>query len=123
LSAYQDRNILYAGFVDDIETYFKGADVFLNPVLSGGGVKTKMVEAIGLGTTVVSAQTGATGIQKDVCGEKLLLAEDRDWDDFTNKILAALQKDQPTPDAYYETYNWGNIIQKIPKQLAKQSTG
>jgi glycosyltransferase involved in cell wall biosynthesis len=123
LSAYQDRSILYAGFVDDIETYFKGADVFLNPVLSGGGVKTKMVEAIGLGTTVVSTQTGATGIQKDVCGEKLLLAEDRDWDDFTNKILAALQKDQPTPDAYYETYHWGNIIQKIPKQLAKQSAG
>src|SRR5687767_8429839 len=45
LKAYKDKNILYAGFVNDIDAYFKGADLFLNPVQSGGGIKTKMVEA------------------------------------------------------------------------------
>src|SRR5262249_6651296 len=39
LKEYADRNIIYAGFVDDIEMYFKGADLFLNPVQSGGGIK------------------------------------------------------------------------------------
>ena len=41
LMQYKSRNIIYAGFVDDINMFFKGADVFLKPVITGGGIKTK----------------------------------------------------------------------------------
>lgn len=121
LDAYRSKNILYAGFVEDIETYIKAADVLLNPVRSGGGVKSKMVEAIGLGTTVVSTQTGAIGIEIDVCGDKLRIAADQDWKQFSKRIEEEAGKETPTPEAYYQTYFWGNIIQKIAKKLADQT--
>ena len=41
------KNLVYAGFVNDVDVYYKGADLFINPVNSGGGLKTKLVEAIG----------------------------------------------------------------------------
>jgi len=39
---YQEKNIIYAGFVDDINLYFTGADIFISPVIDGGGIKTKV---------------------------------------------------------------------------------
>lgn len=120
LAAERNRNVIFAGFVDDIETYFKGADVFLNPVRSGGGIKTKMVEAIGFGTTVVSTITGSTGILREVCGEKLKCIEDTDWTGFSQCIVQEATKHTLTPAAYYAQYHWGNIVEQIPKLLADQ---
>jgi glycosyltransferase involved in cell wall biosynthesis len=122
LAAYRSQRVIYAGFVPDIETYFKAADVFLNPVLSGGGIKTKMVEAIGLGTPVVSSLTGSAGIDPAVCGDKLIITADNDWDMFSSKVVEACNQHHQTPDTYYQKYYWGNIIQKIPALLANQPT-
>src|SRR6202008_4176961 len=87
LKEYADKNIIYAGFVDDIEVYFKAADIFLNPVQSGGGIKTKMVEAIAYGDTVVSTKSGAAGISKEISGDKLVVVEDNDWDKFSTRVI------------------------------------
>ncbi|HWR34094.1 MAG TPA: glycosyltransferase family 4 protein [Chitinophagaceae bacterium] len=117
LNAYADKNIIYAGFVDDIETYFKGADIFLNPVQSGGGIKTKMVEAIGFGTTVVSTESGSAGIDRKICGEKLCIAEDKDWNLFSQIIIDCKSLPTLTPDAFYAYYSWENIISNIILKL------
>lgn len=113
LKAYRDQHISFAGFVPDIETYFKGADVFLNPVISGGGVKTKMVEAIAYGTTVVSTVSGAAGMEAGTCGNKLQVTGDSDWKAFSERIVVAAAKDERTPDAYYQYYYWENIIERM----------
>ena len=122
LSGYRDQRIIYAGFVADIDNYFKAASVFLNPVLSGGGVKTKMVEAIGLGTTVVSSVTGSIGIDPTVCGDKLIVTADHDWDMFISNVVEACTQHSQTPNSYYQKYFWGNIIRKIPTLLANKPT-
>jgi glycosyltransferase involved in cell wall biosynthesis len=114
LLTYSDKNILFAGFVDDIESYFKAADIFLNPVQKGGGIKTKMVEAIGYGCTVISTATGATGMNRDVCNDKLIVVRDNDWTSFTEKIKeVANSRETITPPAYYREYGWKHIIQKV----------
>ena len=113
----RSQPIIYAGFVDDISIYYKAADIFLNPVLSGGGVKTKIIEAIANGTTVISTKTGAIGIEKAVCGEKLIEVEDHQWDVFVDKIIAAENSNLPTPEAFYQRYFWVNIIAHIKHQL------
>lgn len=115
LKDYADKNIIYAGFVEDIDLYFKAADIFLNPVLSGGGVKTKMVEAIAFGTTVVASATGAAGIDTAAAGDKLKIVPDNDWNQFANAILTTKSIHTPTPEAYYQYYYWENIIRKIKK--------
>ena len=113
LKGYADENIIYAGFVEDIEMYFKGADLFLNPVQSGGGIKTKMVEAIAFGTTVITTETGAMGIHRDICGKKLVIVPDNNWKDFAQAIVAHADKYEITPTTYYEYYYWGSIVKKI----------
>ena len=113
LKDYADRNIVYAGFVNDIETYFKGADLFLNPVQSGGGIKTKMVEAIAFGTTVITTETGAMGIHKDICGRKLIVVPDNTWKDFAEAIVKNADNVEITPASYYDYYYWGSIVKKI----------
>jgi glycosyltransferase involved in cell wall biosynthesis len=113
LKEYADKNIIYAGFVDDIEMYFKAADLFLNPVLTGGGIKTKMVEAIAFGTTVITTETGAAGIHRNICGKKLVVVHDNNWNVFTEAIINNADNDEMTPASYYEYYYWGSIVKKI----------
>ena len=113
LKEHANRNVIYAGFVNDIEMYFKGADLFLNPVQSGGGIKTKMVEAIAFGTTVITTETGAMGIHKDICGKKLVVVPDNSWNDFAAAIISNADHVEVTPGSYYEYYYWGSIVKKV----------
>lgn len=113
LKEYATKNIIYAGFVDDIEAYFKGSDLFLNPVQSGGGIKTKMVEAIGFGTTVISTETGAIGMNRAVCDNKLVLIQDNEWKQFADAIINNKDYESPTPASFYHHYYWGNIVKKV----------
>lgn len=117
LAAYKDKNILYAGFVDDIESYFTAADIFLNPVQSGGGIKTKMVEAIAYGATVIATETGATGIKREVCGGKLKTVADNDWTAFAKAVIAQREQQLVTPGAYYDYYYWKKLARRIADQL------
>jgi polysaccharide biosynthesis protein PslH len=117
LKEYADKNVIYAGFVDDIETYFKGADLFLNPVQSGGGIKTKMVESIGFGTTVIATRSGAHGISKTSCDNKLVIVNDNEWSAFANAIIENVNQTTVTPQKYYEYYYWGNIARRVTAVL------
>jgi glycosyltransferase involved in cell wall biosynthesis len=112
LKAYRSQHIIYAGFVDDIESYFKAADLLFKPVQRGGGIKTKMVESIAFGTTVVATKSGAAGIEKDVCGEKLVMVADNDWPGFAAAVINNCNKVSATPESYYKTYYWGEIAKK-----------
>ena len=117
LREYADKNIMYAGFVNDIETYFKGADLFLNPVQTGAGVKTKMVEAIAYGTTVISTETGTTGMDKIATGHKIITVADNDWKGFADAIMMGSHTPAITPQQYYEQYDWKNIIRRVVNQI------
>lgn len=50
------------GFVDDLDTAFRRAQVFVAPLFSGGGIKIKVLEAMGRGAAVVTTPIGAEGI-------------------------------------------------------------
>ena len=105
---YKDKHIIYAGFVDDINIYFKGADIFINPVIDGGGIKTKLVEAMGYNCSVISAKSGATGIPAEVMGAKMKIIEDTDWETFANEVIN-LQTGEQTPATFFKHFYWDNI--------------
>jgi glycosyltransferase involved in cell wall biosynthesis len=112
LKEYADQNIIYAGFVDDITGYFKGADVFINPVTDGGGIKTKLVEALGYNMNAVSTYNGAIGVEKEICNGKLYLSENEDWQTFTDNMEESLQNSNTIPPAYFDHFYWGTIAAK-----------
>jgi hypothetical protein len=106
------QKIKYLGFIPDIDQFLKACDVMLNPVLLGGGIKTKAVEALAYNKTVVSAHSGAAGLIREACGEKLLVAADNDWDDFVAKTTTALQIKADVPQAFFDNYNWDKLAEK-----------
>ena len=111
LKSYEKKNIIYAGFVDDINIYFRGSDLFLNPVISGGGIKTKLVEALGNGLSAVSSKTGAFGVSPEIAGSTLSVVNDHDWEAFVQAIINA-QSDSETGPAFFNHFYWGNIAAK-----------
>lgn len=112
LEAYRNQHILFAGFVEDVSVYFKGADLFLNPVIGGGGIKTKLVEALAFNTESVSTADGATGLYPEYTGSMLHIIPDTDWQGFTDCVIKCLQQSERKnmPQSFYDYYNWdGNM--------------
>lgn len=105
-------NIILAGFAADIDMYYKGADIFINPVNDGGGIKTKLVEALGFNLTSVSTINGAIGINADICNGKLLLSDNNNYPDFAKKIVEASSVQSVVGKDFYNYFYWGNIIDK-----------
>ena len=105
------KNIIYAGFVEDITLYFKGADIFLNPVIEGGGIKTKVVEALGYNLSVISTKSGAIGIPTELTNGKLTTVEDTDWDNFINSVYT-VDITSTIPQEYFEHFYWGSVVEK-----------
>lgn len=56
-----NKNIIVTGEVKDVQSYLQDANLCVIPLLSGGGVKIKLFEAIGNGNIVVSTSKGIEG--------------------------------------------------------------
>ena len=118
-----DDSIIYAGFVEDISTYFKGCDVFINPITDGGGIKTKLVEALGSNLNGVSTPNGAIGVDPAICNGKLLLCEDANWEDFSNKMKESIQIRNSISEQFFDHFYWDNIAKKAAGVVERLSTG
>ena len=109
-------HVKYFGFVQDLDNRIREADVLLNPVLEGGGVQTKVLKALAVGTAVISSETGASGISLGICDEKLIRVKDNDWEGYAKTIIQLSERGGssiPTPQSFYETYYWRNNIPNV----------
>jgi polysaccharide biosynthesis protein PslH len=112
-------NVIITGFVDDISTYFKAADIFINPTIEGGGIKTKLVEALGYNANAVSTRNGAIGVDPSLCNGKLLIAADKDWNAFSTLITEASKIGGNIPQEYYEYFYWGHSTKNAAAFIAQ----
>jgi polysaccharide biosynthesis protein PslH len=109
-SSYPGIKVL--GFVEDLELYLTGCDVFLNPVRSGGGIKTKLVEALAYNLNSVSTATGAIGVDPGLCNGKLIISQDHNWSMYTDAIIRAIGLKASMPDDFYQHFYWANITRR-----------
>ena len=115
LATQNNPHLHYFGFVDDITTYVQSADFMVNPIVQGGGVKIKLMDALSWGTTVISTVSGAKGIWAEACGDKLLIHPDDDFMGMIQTILSLAHRPwEPTPPTFYHTYH----SQAVAKQTA-----
>ncbi len=112
-----NNDIIFAGFVPDINPYLKGTTIFVNPITEGGGIKTKLVEALGFNLNCVSFETGAIGVSKEVCGRKLFIAEDNNFEKFAEAIVQASTITTMIPDAFYNQFSYEKIMERIKSIL------
>jgi glycosyltransferase involved in cell wall biosynthesis len=76
-----------SGFVPDLRAAVVPYPVMVNPMLTGSGLKNKVLEAFGLGIAVVSTAMGVEALQGVRDGEHLVVAEP---DGLAAAVLALL---------------------------------
>jgi len=108
---------IYAGLVDDISDYFLAADIFINPVPDGGGIKVKLIEALSYNLNVVSTDSGAKGIDMRILNEKVIKIEDNDWEKFCDEIILSWEKKFDTPAGFFKEYHWENIAGNVAERI------
>lgn len=112
-----DDSVTLTGYVEDIRHEIARSQVSVVPIRSGGGTRLKILEAMAIGTPVVSTIKGAEGI--DVYnGEHLFLADDPKA--FAYSTLRLLQdgtlREQVSLRARQlveASYDWGSIGQQF----------
>ncbi len=84
-----DPGVLVPGFVKDIDECYKSAAVFVAPILVGGGIIVKVLDAMAAGTPVVTTSYGNEGIAA-VPGRDLLVADDPEG--FASSVIRVLNE-------------------------------
>jgi glycosyltransferase involved in cell wall biosynthesis len=90
-SLSQDDAIIVIGRVDDVRPYLKKGRVFICPVRLGGGFRGKILEAMAVGTPVVSSSLGAEGVPA-VQRENIIVADNPE--EFSQGILNLMNDDK-----------------------------
>lgn len=57
------EGLTFAGRIPDAQAFFASGAAMVVPLLSGGGMRVKILEAMSIGVPVVSTRLGATGIE------------------------------------------------------------
>ncbi|MCE7954144.1 MAG: glycosyltransferase [Bacteroidetes bacterium CHB6] len=83
----QMKNVFVEGEIKDARKFMSDKTVMIVPLLSGGGMRVKIVEGLAAGKVIVSTSIGAEGI---ACthGENILIANTAE--EFANTILSCL---------------------------------
>lgn len=114
-------NVIVTGEVDSIDEYYKKCNVVLIPIFSGGGVKVKLLEAMGHGKLVVSTTKGLEGT--DFKPMIHILTADNE-EQFIKLCIAALNSpenfERIRKNSYEKVireYSWEIIINDFEKKL------
>lgn len=116
----EHEHYIYAGEIDDPENYLLAADVFINPVTEGGGIKVKTMEALAYNLPVISTRHSARGIDLNFTGNQLKVCDDNDWTTFCELIADTWSQETETPPEFYNHYHWKQVILPF---LEKINTG
>jgi glycosyltransferase involved in cell wall biosynthesis len=88
IEEYANEHIIFHGYVPDAGEFLKDKAVVIVPLLSGSGIRIKILEGLSNGKCIVSTTLGADGTDT-IHGHQLLLADDPI--DFANHVINVLQ--------------------------------
>lgn len=111
------QNVLFTGYVPDIRPVVKSSMVCVVPIQVGGGTRLKILEAMALGTPVVSTSKGAEGLHLEH-GKDLLIADSPE--DFANAVILVM-RDRKLQNQLMENalqtvsslYSWNGIAKQL----------
>jgi glycosyltransferase involved in cell wall biosynthesis len=83
----QDKNLIVEGEIRDSLKYHEDKAIMIVPLLSGGGIRIKIIEGMALGKTIISTSIGAEGIPY-TDQENILIANTKE--DFAIQISKCL---------------------------------
>jgi len=108
------ENVTLAGYVDDIKTLIASSTISIAPLLSGGGTRLKILEAMALGTPVVFTSMEAEELDVQD-GEQILITDAPD--SFAKCVISLLNDENmraqlagKASTLVQEKYNWGRVL-------------
>lgn len=75
LKKIKKTNVHVLGEVEDAQAFIREHDVAIVPLLSGSGIRIKIIESMAMGRTVITTMVGAEGIQYSEY-ENIIIADD-----------------------------------------------
>ena len=121
-----DSAVDFIGEVENVVPQYHQTSVSIVPLLEGSGTRVKILEAMALGSPVVSTSIGAEGISLDFGREILLADEPRE---FAKAVLHLLRDDNVYNDIRHaarrvveQRFDWrilGSQINRTVDELAK----
>ena len=79
LKKLYSEKIVVTGYVDDVTSYFENASVFVAPLLTGAGIKIKIIEAMSAGLPVVTNSIGIEGIPAENNSEYIFAQSEEEF--------------------------------------------
>lgn len=90
LAKLNQPNVLVVESVKDSKVFYNEHEIMLVPLLSGSGLRIKIIEGMGYGKAIVSTSVGAEGINC-TSGKNILIADNPA--DFTSAVVELLKDD------------------------------
>lgn len=109
-----DSSIQIHGLVPDAVEYLQNYEIFIVPLLSGGGMRLKVVEGMAVGKCILSTSIGAEGV--DYIHHKNILIADtaQEWihqiESVVNDSVIAQTIGKEASILAMEKYNWENLV-------------
>lgn len=101
------KNVIITGTVDSVDKYYDLAKIVVVPLFTGGGVKVKLLEALGYGKLVITTSKGIEGTDF-IDNIHLLVADTKS--EFIKKCNDVLDN--------YEKYN--EILQNVKEKMINE---
>jgi polysaccharide biosynthesis protein PslH len=104
---FNKPNIIYHGEIEDSYTFISQSGIMIVPILSGSGMRVKIVEGMSLGKAIITTSIGAEGLDvKD--GVDLLIADT--VEEFLIKLSLLIENKELTTTISINAHK--NAIQK-----------
>lgn len=110
-------NVLLKGYVDNLDDCYRGAACVVAPIFMGSGMKTKTVEAMRYGKTIIGTEEAFVGIEGDYDRIGALC---HTWEEFV-KAINALPMRTFNPYVYKlfeERYSDESVLNAYKKRFA-----
>jgi polysaccharide biosynthesis protein PslH len=114
------REVIMAGYVDDIDTYFTAADVYINAVAEGEGIQTKTLEALSYHLPVVMFEHMGNGIERNLAPNHIFFLKPHDWKMFAAGVLQLhTSTRQPVPNVFFQHYSFDRHLPQLVQFINK----
>ena len=91
LQRFASDHVIIAGEVESANEFMLSKDIMIVPLLSGSGIRIKIIEGMALGKTIITTSIGAEGLNVEN-GKHIFIA------DTAEEFIAVIEKCIKTPD-------------------------
>ncbi len=117
------KGVVVTGYVPDIRPYFEKASVFVAPLRAGSGIQTKNLEAMAMGTPIVTTSIGAMGMEAEV-DKELLIADSPEI--FAERVIHLIDNPEIRQnlskagrERVEASYDWPVLVERLEQVYAQ----